>query len=97
MKGEVPVDEGKLFGLLAQHTIDLGKIGTAHLALEKLVLALVEAHPAKAALLARFTEYLEADSAIDLPGKTRPEVSAAADAQRERLMRAVQQICSALR
>jgi hypothetical protein len=84
----------KIVGLLASQADLFASMATGHRALERLVLALVETHPQRAAVLQRLRAHQEIDIVTDLYENDLPEISVADEKQRERLLEAVQRLCS---
>jgi hypothetical protein len=88
------MSQASLVQLLQAQAKLLSGMSAAQLTLEKIVLALIETHPDKAALLSRIESSLELDTVVDLFQAQQPELEQAGDQQRRRLLNLVRRSCA---
>lgn len=89
------MDEQQLTKLLEAQSDLISSLAASHRALERAVFALVGIQPDKAGFLATLEKHLEVDTVSDLYEPLLPQAEQAYAAQRGRLLKAMQQICSA--
>jgi hypothetical protein len=87
------MSERKLLELLQTQAKLLAGMSSAQLATERIVLALIETHPDKPALLARIHAQLEINAVSDLYAAQQAELVEAGEQQRDRLLRSIHAIC----
>jgi hypothetical protein len=88
------MNDNDLLDLIKQQAKVLAEISAAHLALERVVYALIESHPDRPVLRARIDAQMEMDAVSDLYQPLHPELEQAGEKQRDRVMRVVRRICA---
>jgi hypothetical protein len=83
----------KLMNLLQENMALMVSLTASHRALERVVMALVDTHPNKPALLARLKKHFEVDVVSDLYEPMTPPEEQAYTHARARLLTAVRAVC----